>query len=116
LRNLIDHAWEKLRGTPIHIPQKEHRELHLTIYRKLENPFVLGLLEAYWDSYEAVGLNLYTDYVYLEEVWNYHEQMVKAICNGEFDAGYRALVDHSDLIRHRVISGENGSTLVLHKA
>jgi len=32
------------------------------IYRRLNNPFVLGLLEAYWDAYEAVELNTYADY------------------------------------------------------
>jgi DNA-binding FadR family transcriptional regulator len=112
LRSLVDRAWEKLRGTPIHIPQAEHRELHLTIYRRLGNPFVLGILEAYWDTYEAVGLNLYNDYVYLEEVWNYHQRMVDAIRSGDPDAGYKALIDHTDLIRHRVISGENGNAQI----
>jgi len=48
LQDLIDRAWGKLRGTPIQIPQGEHRELHLTIYRRLDNPFVSGILEAYW--------------------------------------------------------------------
>jgi DNA-binding FadR family transcriptional regulator len=108
LKGLIERAWEKLHGSPIRIPQTEHRELHLTIYRRLENPFVLGILEAYWDAYEAVGLNLYTDYFYLEEVWNYHQCMVDAIRNGDPDEGYKALIEHTDLIRHRAIAGENG--------
>lgn len=98
LQGLIASAWEKLRGDPIQIPQAEHRELHLSIYRRLENPFVLGLLEAYWDAYEAVGLNVYADYHYLEEVWKYHQRMVEAICNGDLDAGYAALIEHADLI------------------
>lgn len=102
LRDLIDKAWRMLRGGPIQIPQAEHRELHLTIYRRLDNPFVIGLLEAYWDAYEAVGLNLYEDYRYLEQVWRYHERMVESICAGEFEAGYLALVEHADLIYHRL--------------
>ena len=44
-----------LAGTPIHIPHKEHREFHTAIYRHLNNPFVLGILDAYWDAYEFVG-------------------------------------------------------------
>jgi DNA-binding FadR family transcriptional regulator len=52
LEQLIARAWLKLRGTPIQIPHGEHRELHLTIFSKLENPFVQGFLEAYWDAYE----------------------------------------------------------------
>ena len=108
LRLLMARAWEKLRGTPVHIPQEEHRKLHLTIYQRLGNPFVFGILEAYWDAYEAVGLNLYTDYVYLEQVWEYHQRMVDAIHGGDLDAGYRALIEHTDLIHHRVVPGENG--------
>lgn len=102
LRGLVERAWKMLRGTPIQIPQSEHRELHLTIYRRLDNPFVIGLLEAYWDAYEAVGLNLYEDYRYLEQVWQYHERMVECICAGEFEAGYQALIEHTDLIYHRL--------------
>ena len=90
----------------------EHRLLHLTIYNKLDNPFVSGLLEAYWEAYEAVGLNLYAGYTYLEEVWTYHQQMVDGIFSGDLEAGYQALIEHTDLIRHRVIEAEDGSMLV----
>ena len=101
LVNLVKQAWQKLNGRPIEIPHPEHRRLHLGIYRRLENPFVLGLLEAYWEAYEAVGLNLYTDIDYLHEVWQYHEQMVQAICDGDLDRGYTALLQHKDLLFHR---------------
>lgn len=112
LDKLLKLAWEKLRGTPIQIPQSEHREMHLSIYRRLDNPFVQGLLEAYWDAYEAVGLNLYADYFYLEEVWGYHQRMVDGIITGDLVAGYQALLEHTDLIHHRVIHPENGVTLI----
>jgi DNA-binding FadR family transcriptional regulator len=98
LRALVARAWEQLRGVPAHIPHSEHRQLHLLIYRRLDNPFVSGLLEAYWDAYEAVGMNVYADYAYLEQVWNYHQQMVDAICTGDFDQGFAALVAHKDLL------------------
>ena len=101
LQALLERAWAKLRGTPIRIPHLEHRELHLTIFNKLANPFVSGILEAYWEAYEAVGLNLYADYSYLEQVWNYHRQMVDSICTGDFAAGYQALVEHKDMLYHR---------------
>lgn len=112
LVRLVEGAWEKLRGTPVQIPQYEHRQLHLTIFKRLDNPFVFGILEAYWEAYEAVGLNLYAGYQYLEEVWTYHEQMVEGICSGDLEAGYQALLEHTDLIRHRVIENEDGRTLV----
>lgn len=101
LKSLVGRAWEKLNGQPIQIPHPEHRQLHLGIYRRLGNPFVLGLLEAYWEAYEAVGLNLYTDIDYLQEVWRYHEEMVQSICEGDFDRGYAALIQHKDLLFHR---------------
>jgi len=102
LQNLVDRAWKKLRGTPIQVPHEEHRLLHLKIYSRLENPFVIGILEAYWDAYEGVGLNVFTGgYEYLQEVWQYHQQMVDAICNGNFEAGYAALIAHTDLLYHR---------------
>lgn len=101
LKKLVARAWEKLNGQPIEIPHPEHRQLHLTIYRRMDNPFVQGLLEAYWEAYESVGLNLYTDIDYLQEVWQYHEQMVQAICDGDYDRGYTALLRHKDLLFHR---------------
>ena len=102
LQNLVARAWEKLRGAPIQVPHEEHRSLHLKIYSRLENPFVTGILEAYWEAYEAVGLNVFAgDYKYLEEVWQYHQKMVEAICNGAFESGYRALTEHTDLLDHR---------------
>lgn len=101
LHRLVGLAWEKLRGNPIQIPHAEHRQLHLGIYRRLENPFVIGLLEAYWEAYEAVGLNLYADYSYLQEVWRYHQEMVEAICAGQAERGHQALEKHQDLLYHR---------------
>ena len=102
LQSLVRRAWEKLRGTPVQVPHEEHRSLHLAIYRRLENPFVTGILEAYWEAYEAVGLNVFAGgYEYLQEVWQYHQKMVEAICQGEYKSGYEALVAHTDLLYQR---------------
>jgi DNA-binding FadR family transcriptional regulator len=105
LRALVQQARAKLSGNPVQIPQNEHRELHLLIYRRLDNPFVLGLLEAYWEMYEAVGLNLYNDIGYLRQVWDYHSQMVERIAGGDYQGGYRALQEHIDLLTHRPLPG-----------
>ena len=102
LNLLITRAWEKLGGTPVQVPHEEHRKLHLNIFKKLDNPFVIGVLEAYWEAYEAVGLNVFAgSYEYLQEVWRYHQVMVESICNGNFEVGYEALVRHTDLLYHR---------------
>jgi len=101
LQDLISRALAKLHGEPVQIPHAEHRDLHLKIYSRLENEFVSGLLESYWEAYEAVGLDLYADYSYLEQVWSYHEQMVRAVVAGDLEAGYCALVEHTGLLHHR---------------
>ena len=101
LDDLIESAWEKLRGDPIRLPHSEHRELHLTIFSHLENAFVIGILEAYWDAYEGVGLNQYAGLDYLEEVWRCHHKMVEAFHSQDFEGGKRIMVEHFDLMSQR---------------
>lgn len=102
LKTIVARAWEKLGRSPVQVPHEEHRAMHLLIYKRLENPFVTGILEAYWEAYEAVRLNVLTGgYEYLQEVWRYHRTMVEAICNGDHKAGFEALVAHTDLLYHR---------------
>ena len=60
-----------------------------------------GLLEAYWEAYEAVGLNVFTDYSYLTNVWEHHSQVIEAIADGDIDKGYEILMDHTELIAAR---------------
>ena len=101
LLDLVHRAWAMLRGNPIQIPHAEHRQLHLTIFSRLENKFVQGIIEAYWDAYEIVGLNMYTDYTYLEDVWSHHEKMAVAIHQGAYDQGYKALIEHFAILATR---------------
>ncbi len=101
MRSLISRAYDKLSRSPVQIPHLEHRELHLSIYCRLNNPFVMGILEAYWNLYEAVGLDVYTELHYLHQVWTFHQKMVEAICGGNFEVGFQALSDHMDLINQR---------------
>jgi DNA-binding FadR family transcriptional regulator len=112
LQRLIAAAWEKLRGRPVQIPHQEHRLLHMTIFGRLENVFAQGILEAYWDAYETTGLNVFADYDYLQQVWQYHQEMVEAIVQGDFEAGFTALVEHKKLLSHRpnlARESQNGS-------
>lgn len=106
LRTLVAAAWQKLSEPRIQIPSQEHRSLHLTIYRQLDNPFVVGLLEAYWEAYEAVELNTYADYGYLRAVWRYHEQIVDAICAGQVAEGKQLLIEHMQLLNERGLALE----------
>jgi DNA-binding FadR family transcriptional regulator len=101
LQKIIKSAKAKLNANTIQLPHQEHRQLHLTIYRRLENAFVQGILESYWDIYEGVGLSIYEDRKYLERVWNYHQQMVDSIANADYLSGYQALIAHMDLLFQR---------------
>jgi len=101
LKNIVETAQHKLSLDPMQIPHAEHRQLHMTIYRRLENVFVIGILESYWDIYEAVGLSVYEDRKYLERVWTYHQQMVESIALSDFLSGYQALIAHMDLLFQR---------------
>lgn len=98
LRDLVNLAWEKLKGNPIRIPHAEHRQFHLAIFSRIDNTFVRGILEAYWEAYEAVQLNTYADYAYLNEVWSYHEQIADAIIAGDVEASLHAFEEHTRLL------------------
>ncbi len=100
LRALVTQARLKLTQVPIEVPFTEHRDLHLLFFRHLENPFVQGILEAYWAAYKAFGLALYADLSYHREVWDYHERMVECVAAGDFDAGLQALREHMILLRY----------------
>ena len=101
LKELVEKAWGKLRGTPAKIPHQEHRDLHILMYKRLDNIFVTGILEAYWEAYEAVDLNIFTDYSYLTKVWEHHDHIVTAIERKEYDEAHQMLLSHTELITAR---------------
>ena len=103
LRSLVASAWKKLGGKPTRIPHLEHRQLHLAFYKRLNNVFVTGLLEAYWDAYEAVGLNVYTDLEYLEQVWKYHQELVEVAASRDKDRAEQILKEHFELMDRMVM-------------
>ena len=102
LRSLCNFAQKLLHKNPVQVPHDEHRDFHLWIYHRLNNPFVTGILEAYWDAYEEVGMNLYAGSIdYLEEVWRYHALIADNIYKGDYAAARDALVKHVDLLAQR---------------
>lgn len=100
LRQLVNNAWAKLRDSHITIPHSEHRRFHMGIFCRLEHPFVKGILESYWEAYEAVELSRYYDLDYLDKVWKYHERIVDELEAGNYDASLEAFVEHTLLLRH----------------
>lgn len=98
LQAIVTAAWAKLNGERIQIPFQEHRDLHLTIFGRIDNPFISGLLIAYWDAYDASELTRYQSLEYWQQVWTYHEHIVTAIAARKFEEGRRILIDHFNLL------------------
>jgi len=107
LYQILDQAEHKLTSTPVEIPHEEHRELHLGMFGRLENPFVLGLIAAYWDAYEAVGLHRYYDLSYFTRMWDWHREMVDAVVAGKYQKSREILIQHFTLLEDR-LSGRAG--------
>jgi len=101
LMQIAQNAMNQLEGDPIKIPHDEHKKFHLKIYKNLKNVFINGIMEAYWDMYEIVGLNTYADITYLQKVWKYHLAIAQAIADNEIKKAYRLLEDHIALIDTR---------------
>ncbi len=101
LANVVKRAQEKIRYIPPQLPSAEHRELHMGIYKRLSNPFVLNILEVYWDLYRATGLEIYPEMTYMDRVWQYHQRIVDAIRQGNPSLGLQILIEHMDLISQR---------------
>jgi DNA-binding FadR family transcriptional regulator len=110
LRQLVCDARAKLNYIPIEVPFQEHRLLHLTFFKYVGNPFVQGILEAYWAAYKAFGLALYAELSYHRDVWNYHERMVECVARGDLEGSHRALCEHMTLLRYSPGQVESNTT------
>jgi DNA-binding FadR family transcriptional regulator len=101
LEAIVLRAEEKLKRRPVVIPTGEHRDFHLLIYKRLNNPFAIGLLEAYWDLYKAAGFEIYPDMEYVNRIWQYHRKTVELIKDRHYDLAHQALMEHMELIALR---------------
>lgn len=102
LEQIVIGAERKLKSTPIQIPHADHRDLHLRIFGKLDNPFVQGLLRAYWDAYEAAELHHYFELSYYEEMWASHRALVEALKSGHPQRGREILTQHFTILDQRL--------------
>jgi DNA-binding FadR family transcriptional regulator len=100
MRACITRAQDKLSSEQTRIPNEEHRTFHLTQFKRLDNPFVMGILEAYWDAYEAVEVTRYASFSYLQTVWAYHARILDALCAGDTEVAKQLFIEHTRLIRH----------------
>jgi DNA-binding FadR family transcriptional regulator len=102
LERIVQRAEDRLNGQPIEIPHREHRVFHMMLYSRLNNPFVIGLLKAYWDGYEAVELHRYFDLSYYEQMWDYHQQIVGLLKKGEIQQSQQVLIKHFAILETRL--------------
>ena len=102
LRRICQRAESRLNGEPIEIPHREHRVFHMLIFSRLNNPFVIGLLKAYWDGYETVELHRYFELSYYTEMWDYHRQIVDLLQEGDYQQSQQVLKDHFGILETRL--------------
>jgi DNA-binding FadR family transcriptional regulator len=103
LKSIVKKAIKKVNLDRRTVPHKEHKELHLTIFSRLDNPFVTGFLEAFWESYKKISQSVVNDLDYLVQIWDYHNQIVNAICDGDFEKSYHVMLFHMDFLGRKDI-------------
>lgn len=101
LEGLIKTAMQKIDGFPVQVPSEEHRQFHTSFYKNLNNHFLNGILEAYWDIYHLHGYEVYPDHDYLVRVWQYHARVMEQVKAGNFSQGLSILVEHMELVNQR---------------
>ena len=101
---IVNKAIKKITQDRSRVPHNEHRNLHMMIFSRLENPFVIGILESFWEAYEGFSQSVVTDLDYLIQIWEYHKQIVDAICAGDFEKSYHVMQFHMDFLGRKDIS------------
>lgn len=99
LHAIIAQAKQKLANERIIIPHQEHRDFHITFFERFDNPFVHGVLTAYWDVYEARSFGRYQTYEYWQEVWRYHQLIVDSAESGDIAQSLAYLQEHFRLLK-----------------
>lgn len=101
LEELKESAQSKITSNPGQVPAQEHREFHTFIYSKLGNPYLNGMLNAFWDVYHATGFEAYPDLGYVDRVWQYHARIIEEIKRKKYSQGLSLLMEHMELVNQR---------------
>jgi len=101
LEDLIQSAQTKIATFPGQTPTEEHREFHTFFYHRLDNPYLDGMLDAFWDVYHLNGYEVYPDLGYIERIWQYHARIIGQIKTGNYAQGLSLLLEHMDLVNQR---------------
>ena len=92
LDDLVNSAIEIIKNNPGKVPAEEHRSFHTLIYKNLNNQYLDGILDAFWEVYHLSGLEVYPDFTYVERVWQYHARIVEQLRNRNYSAGLSLLI------------------------
>ena len=98
LNQIVEKALKKVNYDKSRVPHKEHIELHMTIFKRFDNPFVMGILESFWSAYERISPTVAKDQEYLVQMWDYHKQIVEAINVGDFEKSFHVMLFHMDFL------------------
>lgn len=99
---LVKTSIQTIKLNPGRVPVQEHREFHTLIYKHLQNQYLDGILDSFWEVYHLSGLEVYPDFTYTEKVWQYHARIVDQLRKRDFSSGLSLLVEHMDLLNQRV--------------
>jgi DNA-binding FadR family transcriptional regulator len=99
LMGIVQIAERKIQQIPPILPHREHCELHQILFSHIDNVFLQGVLEGYWDIYEDRGFSVISDLEYLNKVWKYHRSIVEALRIGDLTSSFNAFLEHKDLIK-----------------
>jgi DNA-binding FadR family transcriptional regulator len=97
--DLVQLAINKIQQIPPQLPHNEHVKLHQILFSHIDNVFVQGILEGYWEIYEDRGLSIINDMDYLDRVWRYHGRIVDALRVGDNSMALNTFMEHKDIIK-----------------
>jgi DNA-binding GntR family transcriptional regulator len=80
---------------------EEDRSFHEVLYQPLGNKLVIQLLQAFWDVFHAVRLQLPASPTAMVEA---HRRIIDALAAKDGDAATRAMIEHFGDIRDRLNS------------
>lgn len=101
LDELVKLAQAKIKDPPGKVPAEEHREFHMLIYKNLNNQYLNGVLDTFWQIYHLSGLEVYPDQKYIDRVWQYHARIVEQVKAKNYSQALVLLVEHMDLVNQR---------------
>jgi len=101
LSTLVAEGKAKINSYPGQNPVAEYRKFHLLIYKRLNNEYLNGILESYWEFYRLAGFEISPDHTYIDRIWQYHAAILENLRSKKFNEALVLLKEHMELINQR---------------